>query len=298
MNPIVWLIPAAVIAGAPTGRGDFAPVAQVLEEQDVEYAYPHWSKDAKRVLFQSNENGRWQIYVMNADGGGITQLTTDEANNNLPDWSPDNGEICFVSDRDGNEEIYVMKSDGSEPRRLTSTPGREIHPYWTPSGDKILFNSDRSGRGDLDVYIMNGDGSSPVRLTDTPDDETCARESPDGTQIVYLRNNEFGLDDVFLMNLADSSVTNLTNTPSRDGWPCWTPSGEGIIFSAAKDGGYKLYHMELKTGTLTPLTNPAPPAYDARANISADGGKIIFNRQVSGAKNTIGIYVLELASPW
>ena len=137
-----------------------------------------------------------------------------------------------------------------------------------------------------------------MRLTDTPDDETCARESPDGTQIVYLRNNEFGLDDVFLMNLADSSVTNLTNTPSRDGWPCWTPSGEGIIFSAAKDGGYKLYHMELKTGTLTPLTNPAPPAYDARANISADGGKIIFNRQVSGAKNTIGIYVIELASPW
>lgn len=294
MNPIVWLIPAAVIAAASTGQGDFSQTVQILEKQDVEYAYPHWSKDTRRILFQSNESGRWQIYVMNADGGGVTQLTTDDSNNNFPDWSPDNKEICFVSDRDGNEEIYVMKSDGSEQQRLTSTPAREIHPYWTPTGDKILFNSTRGESGDLDVYAMNRDGSSPVRLTDTTDDETCARESPDGTQIVYLRNNQFGLDDVFLMNLSDGSVKNLTDTPSRDGWPCWTPSGEGIIFSAMKDGGYKLFDLELKTGTLTQLTNPAPPAFDGRANISADGRKIVFNRQVSGAKNTIGIYVIEL----
>ncbi len=290
---MTWLIPAA-ISMAFGGQNDFPQAVQILEKQDVEYAYPRWSQDAERILFQSNESGRWQIYVMAADGGNISQLTTHESNNNFPDWSPDNEEICFVSDRDGNEEIYVMTGDGSGQRRLTVSPARDIHPYWTPDGNNILFNSTRGEGGGLDVYMMTRDGTSPMRLTSSTDDETCARQSPAASQIVYLRNNDFGLDDVFLMNLTDGSVENLTDTPSRDGWPCWTPSGDGIIFSAIKDGGYKLYHLELENGTLTQLTNPHPPAFDGRAHISADGKKIVFNRQTVGEKNTIGIYVLHL----
>ena len=89
----------------------------------------------------------------------------------------------------------------------------------------------------------------------------------------------------------------MTQTPARDGWPCWTPSGDGIVFSATKDGRFRLYYLRLETGGLTQLTNPPSPAFDGRANISADGKKIVFNRQISGEKNTIGIYVLHLKEP-
>jgi len=197
-----------------------------------------------------------------------------------------------VSDRDGNEEIYVVNVDGMGLRRLTSNPARDIHPYWTPTGDKILFSSTRDG--DFEIYEMRPDGSGVRRLSDTPDQETCARESPAGSRLVYLRNNDSGLDDVFVMDRATGSPKNVTHTPTRDGWPSWTPAGDGIVFSAVADGRYKLFHLVLASGALTQLTDPPRLTYDARPNISADGMKIVFNRQTDGEKSTIGIYVLTL----
>ncbi len=297
MNAPGCFVAVAVVTVSIAPAANAASVSKILEKEHVEYAYPHWSHDGDRILFESNETGTWQIYTMDADGGHIVQVTTGKSNSTFPDWSPDNSEICFVSDRDGNDEVYVMKSDSSDPRRLTDDPAREIHPFWTPDGKKILFNSSRGGHGDLDIYIMNPDGSSPTLLSHSRDEETCARLSPAGDRIVYLRNNDSGLDDVFLMKMSNGSVENLTHTPTADGWPCWTPSGKGIVFSGMKDGGYKLFHMNIETRELTQLTHPLLPAFDGRANISSDGTKIAFNRQVDGPKNTIGIYVLRLDQP-
>jgi hypothetical protein len=59
-------------------------------------------------------------------------------------------------------------------------------------------------------------------------------------------------------------------------------------------GRYKLFIYDLLTKVNKRLSDPPPPSYDARANISMDGKKIVFNRQIDGPKNTIGIYVLML----
>jgi TolB protein len=293
LQPSLAPMAALSIAVGCATNGVPEPI-QILQRTGVEYAYPHWSADGQRILFQSNESWNWQLYVMSADGNDVVQLTGGNSNNNFPDWSPSNSEICFVSDRDGNEEIYVMRSDGTGQRRLTDNPAREIHPYWSPAGDKILFNSTRDAPGDLDVYSMNPDGTMQIRLTDSADNESCARLSPSGTRIVYLRNNDQGLDDVFLMDLQEGAHRNLTNTPTRNGWPCWTPSGEAIVLAAIEDERYKLFLYELESGRLTRLTNPPTTAFDGRANISSDGRRIVFNRQFNTNKSTIGIYVLTL----
>jgi len=267
---------------------------KILEKKDVEYAYPRWSKDGKQILFQSNESGRWQIYIMDANGSHIRQITMDSSNNNFIDWSPDNKKIAFVSDRTGNEEIFVIDLNDKYEKQLTFTDARNIHPYWSPKGDKIFFNSTRDDPAAFEIYVMNADGSNVKRITHSSDDETCARLSPSGTQLVYLKNNEHGLDDVFVMNLKDSAEQNITNTATTDGWPCWLPGGNTILYSAREDGRYKLFIYDLKQKTNTRLTDPPSPSYDARASISGDGKKIVFNRQTDGPKNTIGIYVLNL----
>ena len=267
---------------------------KILEKKDVEYAYPRWSKDGKRILFQSNESGKWQIYVMDENGKNIRQITMESSNNNFLDWSPDNKKIAFVSDRTGNEEIFVMNANGTNQKQLTFTHARNIHPYWSPNGDKIFFNSTRDDANAFEIYVMNPDGSHVKRITHSADDETCARLSTSGDRIVFLKNNEHGLDDVFIMNLKDSSQQNITNTPTTDGWPCWLAGGNKILYSAREEGRYKIFLYDLQTRTTRRLTNPPPPSYDARATITADGKKIVFNRQTDGIKNTIGIYVLDL----
>jgi TolB protein len=267
---------------------------RVLEERDVENAYPRWSADGKRILFQSNVSGRWQLYVMNEKGSDVTQLTRDSSNNNFPDWSPDNARIAFVSDRTGNEEVFVMDSDGKNVRRLTFDRGRDIHPYWTPDGSGILFNSTMEDSTAFDIYEMKPDGSAVRRVLKSPDDETCARLSPGLDKMVYLKNNASGLDDLFMMDLKDRTETNLTNTPTTDGWPCWMPGGKQVVFSAIEEGRYKLFVYDLAGKSLKKLTEPPAKYDDGRANVSSDGKKIVFNRQINGRKNTIGIYVLRL----
>ena len=66
-----------------------------------------------------------EIYVMNANGTGLTRLTTSLSIDSEPAWGA-NGKIAFSSTRDGNFEIYSMNGDGTGVTRLTNSPGR-IH---------------------------------------------------------------------------------------------------------------------------------------------------------------------------
>jgi dipeptidyl aminopeptidase/acylaminoacyl peptidase len=267
-----------------------ATITEVLKMDGVENAYPHWSTEGSRILFQSNRTGKWQIYVMDRDGKNEKRITQDKFNNNFIDWSPDEKKIAFVSDRDGNEEIYIMNSDGSQVQRLTQNPFRDIHPYFSPDGKSILFNSTSSESGQLDIFQMDLTGKIIRRLTNSPDEETCARFSPDMKKIVYLKYDlKSANDEVFVMNADGSSQMNFTNSVAAEGWPCWSGDGRKIIFASTSNARFSLFEMDAAGKNLKRLTNPGPPYFDARPHLHKGTGAIVFNRQSPG---TIGIYIL------
>src|SRR5437879_9571458 len=121
---------------------------------------PAWSPDGSKIAFTRSDD----VYVMNADGRGIVQLTNTPGSDNQPAWSPDGSKIAFTSVRDGNHEIYVMNAvDGSGVVRLTTDPSYDDHPAWSPDGSKIAFASNRTWKSQ--IYVMNAtDGSAVVRV--------------------------------------------------------------------------------------------------------------------------------------
>jgi len=266
-------------------------VTDVVWIEGVENAYPHGSADGSQILFQSNRSGKWHLYLMNADGSNVRQITQGDHNNNFPDWSPDNQRIAFVSDRDGNEEIYVMNLDGNGLTRLTNNPARDIHPYFSPDGKSLLFNSSRDKANSFEIYQTDVQGKNQKRLTQTPEVETCARLSPDSKKIVFLRGFPDGSDEIFVMNADGTNPVNRTNTPQMEGWPSWSPDGKKILFSSRRNGNYCLYDMNTDGSDVRQISFAEPPRYDARAAYVGNGKRILFNRQIG---NTIGICFLDL----
>jgi TolB protein len=100
---------------------------------------PVWAPDGRQILYSARHDGKWDIFVVNADGSDRRQLTNHPYRNGAfvdgnrnPAWSPDGTRIAFQSNHDGNWEIYVMNADGSGQTNLTNNPANDDFPIWQP----------------------------------------------------------------------------------------------------------------------------------------------------------------------
>ena len=222
---------------------------------------------ADRIAFSSHRDGNREIYVMNADGSGVTRLTNNSAEDGSPAWSPDGRRIAFYSLRDGNYEIYVMNADGSGVTRLTNNSADDVTPAWSPDGRRIAFTSLRDGN--YEIYVMNADGSGQSRLTSNSAAAVYPAWSPDGRRIAFysLRDGNY---EIYVMNADGSSVTRLTNNSAGDFNPDWSPDGNRIAFDSSRDGNREIYVMNADGSGVTRLTNNSVVDYDPAWSPAAD----------------------------
>ena len=199
---------------------------------------PDPAEAAGRIAFQSDREGNWEIYVMNADGSDVTRLTDNLADDYFPTWSPDVRRIAFTSRREDNWEIYVVNADGSGLTRLTDNSVDDAAPSWSPDGRYIAFASRRDGTEE--IYAMNVDGSGVIRLTDNESLDIGPSWSPDGRRIAFYSTRD-GDFEIYIMNANGSRVTRLTDNESQDVGPSWSPDGRRIAFNSNRDGGFEIY---------------------------------------------------------
>jgi Tol biopolymer transport system component len=131
---------------------------QQLTSGSGDNLYPSYSPDGTKIVFESDRTGVLQVWVMNADGSGQTQLTFDAVpKDQVPDWSPDGTQIAYTADTspDGNGgQIMVMSADGSGQHPITRGPN-DYGPTWSPDGTKLaLLNL-----ATRDIEVMNADGT-------------------------------------------------------------------------------------------------------------------------------------------
>ena len=207
--------------------------------------HPTWSRDGTKIALTSSRSGANQIYVMNADGTGITRLTNDSVSYD-PAWSPDGTKIAFVSAHNHTPQIYVMNADGTGSTPLTDGTTNDVWPAWSPDGSRLAFTRAIRGANRIDtyVYVMNADGSGITALTNDAS-SGWPSWSPDGTKIAFTSNGiavmnadgsgrmQLEADSrqcVLLYNPRTRTTMRRCNTATTS-YPVWSPDGRMIAYS-------------------------------------------------------------------
>jgi Tol biopolymer transport system component len=94
--------------------------------------FPDWSPDGQWLVFQTNSDGDWNIYLININGTGLRRLTDDQREDRRPAWSPDGTQVVFQSNRSGGFELYAVSAAGGETHRLTDNTWDDNDPDWQP----------------------------------------------------------------------------------------------------------------------------------------------------------------------
>ena len=252
---------------------------------NIEMAYPFWTPDGEKIVFQSNWSGNWDIFIMDADGTNIQQLTFNKSNQITPTVSHDGKWISYVSDEIGNNEIYLMDIKGGNNSRITNSEAEDIHPFWHPTNHKLIFNSTRATAGTFEIFEFNLNEERPTRITYNKISETFASWSPDGSKLAYVKwDNDSG--NIFIMDYISKTEIQLTKHEEFDGWPTWYSNDE-IIFASFRTNPAQIFKINIDSQNVTQLTDNDEE--NARPNVWQN--KLIYNGKKNG---TMNIYLKKL----
>jgi Tol biopolymer transport system component len=233
----------------------------------------------------NQSGGQREIYLMNADGSGQTNITHNATDDFDPEWSPDGLKIVFAASEGSFTDIYVMNAGGSGRTRLTDSIGREHSPAWSPDNSRIVFVTERDCRSD--IYVMNTDGSDQKLLIRGFGFDVSPAWSPDGTKIIWTAQGAGGLE-IAQINSDGSGAKYLTNTAGDDTSPSWSLDGSKIVFASKRDGNAEIYVMNANGSNQTRLTSNTTD--DLAPAWSPDANKIVFTSVRDGNSE---IYVMN-----
>jgi TolB protein len=267
---------------------------------------PAFSPDGSRIVFQSDRNGNWDIYVMELARGetGITRLTDAAEDDENASYSPDGRNIVFTSTRDDRtnkkfkpREIYVMSANGKSQRRVTTSYGAD---NWSPSfidTTTIIFASDRRDfspspfwEKPSGIYTIEKTGEFLYQMFSQ---DTLIRTDPfveaSGSLMVYSGADDNGAYNVFIgKGDGKGDMRDLTKNKKVNIQPHLSSNRNFVTFASNKDGNYEVYKVQ------TDGTEPTRITYDDGDDLfpklSSDGSRIVF------CSNRSGNYQLYLAS--
>ena len=247
-----------------------APFALVSEKGDK--MRPELSPDGKKVAFESDRLGFWDIWTCDVNGNRCDQITSLHGTAGRARWSPDGRYIAFEFHPHERSEIYLVEVPGGVPRLLPTIPGSDnLSPSWSRDGKWIYFASKRGGEA-FQVWRVLSAGGAPEQLT--KHGGISPVESVDGRYLYYSKYEQNG---IWRMPLhGDGGEVRVLSDMDPGSWPNWALSPEGIYF--LKFGKFSKASLsffdfaERKTHIMLPLEKQAGWGL----SLSSDGKSLLY----------------------
>jgi Tol biopolymer transport system component len=259
----------------------------------VQAAAKTTSSPTGQILFTALSNGFDHVYVMNANGTGVTELTSDPYDDVTPQWSPDGKEITFQRSENGFA-VYTMNADGSQIQRLSPTPGRDLLPSWSPNGQTIIFTriitppSNPNAFPVTSLMVMNADGWNPQTIYSDGSFAMEPHYSPNGSKIVFMCGKPGVGVEVCTIDADGTNLTQLTTDNAVNGDPHWSHDGTKIAFGSNREGGGKLnvFVMNADGSGLKQLTFFPTPIEAGDVGWSLDDTTMAFEWDIGGQQQS------------
>ncbi len=274
------------------------PLVQLTTDPGTDVR-PAWSPDGKRIAFQSNRTGRYQIWVMDVDGSNERLVGVGSGEDRHPAWSPDGQLLAFSSGTGGVREIWTMQADGRGRRQVTSLGAFSTFPSWSPDGREIAFYAYKDGV--MDIWVVGADGNNLRRLTNGLADErrgqctnSChsAAWSPDGKQIAYAGGDH---QSVWVVNADGTDAHQVTPGIEHEHFPFYLPDGRLAYITEhtlPTEAWTDALVVDPSGGEATPLLTGM--RIQGPLEWSPDGTKVLFHSPRSG---NFDIYLADLTVP-
>jgi Tol biopolymer transport system component len=273
---LAGLVAGASIAGlllwrfaapAPPSSLHFSTVTNFAGVQ----AQPALSPDGRSVVFISNRDGHYNIYVGLISGGSLVQITHDINLKDRPSWSPDGTEIAYAQLNDsGIWDIWEVQALGGTPRRLILNA---TDPAWSPDGQSLAYENTATGT----IWIADSSGQNARALTQSAspllDTDPCF--SPDGRRLAFVIRPGGPHGELAVLDLNSGKIRQLTHDDVLALSPAWSPDGHSIYFASSRGGTMNIWKIGAGGGRPEQIT--AGRGDDAQLDVSKDGKIIVFS---------------------
>jgi len=244
--------------------------------------HPFWASDGNHIVFESDRDGDWEIYIMKADGTDQQRLTFSDSADRFPSFHPGADKIIFESNRTGKNALYTIKFKEKEPvPTLLEIPGFVLEPStarFSPDGNKIIFSAITSSQAfNFDLFLFDIQSNELTQLTDDPYRSHYASWSPDGEKFVFFSRRETnGEDDeIYILQIETDEVKRLTHWPKHNFCPAWSPRGDKIAYVTSMENCRpELYMMHVDGTGQKRLTFNEDG--ETQPSWSPDGDQLIF----------------------
>jgi TolB protein len=239
-----------------------------------------------RIVMVGNRTGNKELYLCDADGGNLRQLTNDRSISLSPHWSPSGAQILYTSYRKGYADAYLIDLASGARSCFANCPGINMAGDISPNGREALLVLSRDGNPE--VYVKSLSGNSATRLTRTPRaGEASPTWSPDGTRIAYVSDAAgAGSPQLYIMDRSGTG-RRLTSRGRENVAPDWGPNG-WIAYCSKRSGLYGIYIINPATMEDQPVS-PADTHYEDPAWAS-DGRHLVCTRREGRGSR---IYLLD-----
>ena len=193
-----------------------------------------------QLLYSSNREGNYRLYVLDLATEGVDTLTNDDADSFFPSGSNSGSFVVYEREEDGDSDIWLFGTTAQVSSPLLERKGSDGHPSFSPDDANVVFHSNSSGT--FDIWTIPAAGGEPVLAVDWDSDEKNPVWSPDSDYIAFT-SNRAGNDDLWLYRLSDGSAVQLTSNSADEDFTAFHPSDPEILFSAFIDGNFDIFRL-------------------------------------------------------